>query len=71
MDLPGLDVRLGKDGSFVEGLSEWDVADEEEVLALIEKGQGLKWRVTTSANTVAAYLAIIVKVCHENFITGP
>ena len=72
VDLPGLDVRLGKDGSFVEGLSEWDVADEEEVLALIEKGQGLRKVASNNINehSSRSHLAIIVKVYRENFITG-
>ncbi len=72
VDLPGLEVRLGKDGSFVEGLSEWDVAGEEEVLALIEKGQGLRKVASNNINehSSRSHLVIIVKVYRENFVSG-
>ena len=67
IDLPGLEVRLGKEGSFVEGLSEWDVANEEEVLELIEKGQGLRKVASNNINehSSRSHLVIIVKVYRE------
>lgn len=72
VELPGLEVRLGKNGSYVEGLSEHIVTGEEQVMALIEKGQVLRTVASNNINehSSRSHLVIIVRVVRENVISG-
>ena len=60
----GLEVRVGKAGAFVEGLSEWVVRSTEEVKALMAQGQQNRRVASNNVNehSSRSHGVILVKV---------
>ena len=59
-----LEVRLGKQGTYVEGLSEWPISGVEDALALFSRGQSNRQVASNNVNehSSRSHLVILVKV---------
>lgn len=63
-DDASLEVRMGKDGTFVENLTEWPVRNVDEVSSLIAMGGTNRQTASNNVNehSSRSHLVIIVKV---------
>jgi hypothetical protein len=68
----GLEVRMGKEGVFVEGLSEWSVTNVTEVNETITRGGHSRTIASNNVNehSSRSHLVILVRVDRENHRTG-
>ena len=66
MDLSGedLEVRLGKQGTYVHNLSEWPVKTVDDALELFARGQSNRQVASNNVNehSSRSHLVILVKV---------
>jgi hypothetical protein len=67
-----LDIRVGKQGVYVDMLSEWPVRCIEEAVSIIDRGSDNRRTASNNVNerSSRSHLVIMVKVCFVKIIIG-
>jgi hypothetical protein len=67
-----LDVRMGKQGTYVDGLSEWPVANMEDALATIGRGASNRMVASNHVNehSSRSHLVTLIKIERRHAVSG-